>query len=177
MLAKCEIVGVSERDILLQLYVEKKISRVEMEAGRLWQRYMTEATIQPCVSFDPATPVSQARLWQPDGDLTDRQYTAIRHRRIIEQAIGRGPRSLLDALLEPDVGRSAIIRTYGLASRQLVERLRYFLKEIAVCFGMSTKILMSDPDIDPGQLAQDAILLDKDSNDEMKPTTDTEHKG
>ncbi|MDB5611348.1 MAG: hypothetical protein JWP25_8248 [Bradyrhizobium sp.] len=144
---------VSKRDILLQLYSERKIARVELLAGRMWQQLMHEGSIQPSCSFDFSISIWASGTWQADGDLTDTQYRAMRRRGILRRALGYGVADMLDSVLLPDVGRAEILRTYNGDGRSVIERLCFSLKEVAVCLGFSTRIILADGETDPDHLA------------------------
>jgi|HubBroStandDraft_2_1064218.scaffolds.fasta_scaffold00132_43 hypothetical protein len=158
-----EATCVSHRDILLQMYHEKIIDRIQLMAGRQWQRYAEEATIQPCTSIAWDQSVFHAGVWQPDGDLTETQYAAMHYRAIVKRSIGTTACQFLDTVLSPDMGRRALFQLYGHTAAQWIERLNYLLKEVAVCFGFSTKIILVDYDADPNQSFADEIQRRKES--------------
>jgi hypothetical protein len=144
---------VSKNDILLQLYSEKKIARVELLAGRMWQQLMNEGTIQPLSSFEFSASIWTSGLWQADGDLTAVQYRAMRQRAVMRRSLGRDVSDMLDSVLSADVGRATILKLYNGAGRALIQRLQYSLKEVAVCLGLSTRILFFDHEDDPNHWA------------------------
>jgi hypothetical protein len=148
----------SDHDILLQLFSERKIARVELLAGRMWQELMHDCSIQPASSIDFATPAHLAGLYQVDGDLSERQFKAMRKRAILRRSLGPEAFAMLDVLLSPDVGRREILRAYRWAGRGLIQRLQYCLKEVAVCLSLSTRILYTSHEADPNAVAQTAIL-------------------
>lgn len=128
------IVGVSTRDFLLQLYAERKIDNVLLRAGRLWQHHMEISTIQPCQSIDPGVPNNMQR-WQKDGELTEAQHRAMTKRRIVSAALGiRGVR-FLDLVLSPDIGRADAMRLAGMSGARLFHVLNWLLNGLAVYYG------------------------------------------
>jgi hypothetical protein len=134
-----DLVCVSQRDVLLQLYVERRIARVELLAGRTWQHLMEHATVQPCASVRFDQPVFQQGKWQPDGDLTDGQWEAIRRRAAVRECLGRPTVNFLDETLAPDVGRGTLRRRHGDRAREQIDRLCASLKELAVELGLSSR--------------------------------------
>jgi hypothetical protein len=87
------------------------------------------------MSCDP----SGGYQYQSDGEISQSQHDAMVCRRIAEKALGRANRIFLDAILQPDIGRSAI------RNRFIVEaKLKQLLMQLAVFFGYSN----GDPECD-----------------------------
>jgi hypothetical protein len=124
----------SSRDILITLFIERKIDRVQLNAGRLWQHYMEEAIVQPCMSIDPSAPLSHQH-WQRDGDLTERQHRATIVRKIIRPILGRAAFQFLDTLLQPDIGRKRAMEISRMSGHHIAYLLNWLLSGLAVYFG------------------------------------------
>jgi hypothetical protein len=123
--------SVSHRDIVIELYLERKLNIAELQAARMWQHYMEEMCLQPPISCDPSG--YNGYQYQADGEISQSQYDAMVCRRIAESALGRPNRIFLDAILQPDIGRASISR-----SRFTVEaKLKSLLMGLAIFFGYS----------------------------------------
>lgn len=134
------LIGVSDRDFLLQLYVEKKIHHTDFLAGRLWQHYAESAALQPDISIDPGLDIRDGKYWQRSGDITEKQHTAMMTRAIAERTTGRAGREFLDRILQPDVGRAALIRGGRAHYERCFKTLKALLVGLAIFFRLSTGV-------------------------------------
>lgn len=130
-----KLVAPSERDILLQLYVERKISGLQLRAGRAWQWDMEAAAIQPNMSIDWATPRIGLH-YQTRGDLTERQYQAMARRREFQRSIGTSALRMLDFCLDVDRGRADLIFWLQCAARNVDGVIRQLLDTLAAAQGV-----------------------------------------
>jgi hypothetical protein len=128
---------VSDRDLALQLYAERKIRKVELYAARMWQHYFEEYTIQPNISIDASAPM-QKQSWQRDGDLSEPQYRALVVRKIATRALGRNRAAFLDRILAPDMGRRDAIRIFKTSGDVIELALKQLLNCLAIFFGHCT---------------------------------------
>lgn len=144
---------VSHRDIVIEMYLDRKLRAVELTAARMWQHYMEESCIQPPTSFDPG---GNARYdYQLAGTISESQHRAMVIRSIAEKAVGRASRIFLDAVLQPDIGRQRI----GHKSLFLVEsRLTPILKGLAILFHYAN----GNPEFDQSYIDAAAELYDWD---------------
>jgi hypothetical protein len=124
-----QIVPPPDRDVLLQLFVARKISRTQLNAGRLWQAQMECAAIQPLRSIDWSAPVSRGS-YQPAGQLTDAQFTAMRWRRTFLEFAGAEAFRFLDFCLDGDRGRASIARTLKIQPQAVERYLEFLLAQI-----------------------------------------------
>lgn len=107
-----DVVRPSERDVLLQLFVERKISAGQMHAGRRWQADKEWATLQPSRTIDWS---ASTRPYQARGTVTGSQWGAMKRRRSFIDAEGIAVATFLDFCLEPDRGLADVVRRTGAA--------------------------------------------------------------
>jgi hypothetical protein len=110
------LVQTSERDVLMQLFVERKISAGQLHAGRQWQRIREQATLQPNASV-------LARAWsrpyQVRGNISDRQAEAMEYRRDFCCYAGPAALASLDFCLDADRGTDELTRLLNVGLDQL----------------------------------------------------------
>lgn len=128
-----KLVDVSQRDILLQLFVERKITAGQLHAGRVWQRYKEGATIQPNRSIDWS---GEYRGYQPRGDLTESQYFSMKQRQLFMDAVGTKAVSFLDFCLDADKGRAAILRALTADADKIEDYIGELLISLCDCYGL-----------------------------------------
>lgn len=111
------LVQASESDVLLQLFVERKISGGQLHAGRRWQRIREQATIQPNACL-------LARAWggrpyQARGNISDAQVDAMTYRRDFLSYAGPAALAFLDFCLDADRGADELTRLFKIDRDQL----------------------------------------------------------
>lgn len=133
-----DIVSVSERDIVLQLFIERRLSLKQLRAARIWQRYLEEATIQPNKTIDWSAAINPLN-YQRRGDLVERQKLAMAHRRLFSDSVGVATAAFLDFCLDADRGRSDLmsaLRVDGAAVAAVVDDL---LTKLCIHYGFNPK--------------------------------------
>lgn len=125
-----EVVAASARDVLLQLFMERKISGGHMYAGRRWQDIMERATLQPNMSIDWSQRVS-LMPYQARGTVTDGQWSAMKTRRRFHDEHGPSLLGLLDFCLQPDRRRADLIRAFNTNDDELVKLFENLLGKAA----------------------------------------------
>lgn len=129
---------VSRRDILMRWYIEKKIDRTQFYAGRLWQHDAEASTIQPSASYVLDAPINQQQVWQTDGNLSDKQWRAVRRRTAIARYFGTEVVKFLDEFLAPTLTRAEKEWRSPLSGqRKWVPLLQQYLRELAIFYGQS----------------------------------------
>lgn len=131
------LVSVSDRDISLQLYVEKKISINQLHCARLWQHYVEEHTLQPSQSIDASAP-DHCQPWQRDGDMTEAQYRAVMIRKLVAGPLGQKRVRFLDIILQPDVGRTQARILFRAPWDRIQYELLWCLDALSIYFGRTT---------------------------------------
>lgn len=131
------LISISDRDIPLQLYMEKSITVNQLRSARLWQHYLEECSLQPCVSIDPGQRLTK-QCWQRDGDMSDEQYLAMIIRKMIAGPMGNGRVRFLDTILQPDVTRAAAIRSFRLRWSKIKYELLWCLDALSIYFGQES---------------------------------------
>jgi hypothetical protein len=131
-----KLVAPSERDILMQLYAEKKITALQLRAGRSWQWDMEAAAIQPNVSIDWSEPRGGLH-YQKRGDLTERQYTSMMRRRDFQKSMGNAALLMLDACLDVDRGRSELTFMFKCRGQNVDATMRQLLDLLSAATGMT----------------------------------------
>ncbi len=128
-----EEVEPSRRDILMELFVERKITGSQLHIGRRWQSDRERATIQPNKSIDWSRPIAGAYSTR---DINDAQWSAMRRRRNFIDQAGASTATLLDFCLEVDRGRDDLMKTFRVSACQvdamvedLIEKLQSFFGE------------------------------------------------
>lgn len=129
-----EQVSASARDVLMQLFVERKISAGQLHAGRRWQADKERATIQPSRSIDWSKSLAG---YQRRGDLTESQYAAMVRRRAFVGFAGFASATFLDFCLEPDRGRDTLIEIMRLPAAQVEASINDLLVKLCECYGDS----------------------------------------
>lgn len=129
-----DLVGTADHDIALKLYMERRASLNQLMSARMWQHYLEEYTVQPCVSIDPSSPLRN-QMWQRDGDLDEAQHRAMIVRKIITKALGVARVRFLDAILQPDIGRTDAVKMFGVSWQKLEYELLYCLDALSIYFG------------------------------------------
>lgn len=124
---------ISPNDIIAQLFFDKTITGWQASAGRRWQRYMQEGTIQPSTCVDWSEPVSRSFGYQPRGEVTERQWTAMKFRASIGRRGGRTLVGQLDFALDFDVGISGLRTKLRLGNRQCACFVRELLNKLCDC--------------------------------------------
>lgn len=127
----------SERDILLQLFVERKIGVGQLHAGRKWQMFREWATIQPNQTIDWSCGSVARMPYQKRGDLTESQCSAMKHRRLFLDYAGAVASSFLDFCLDADRGRAELLSSLKMESDQLAEIFDNLLTQVCVCFDIN----------------------------------------
>lgn len=111
-----DLVRASESDVLLQLFVERRISAGQLHAGRWWQRMREQATLQPNACF-------LARAWgkpyQVRGNISDSQVDAMAYRRDFRSYAGPAALAFLDFCLDADRGGEELTRLLNIGRDQL----------------------------------------------------------
>lgn len=118
-------------DILLQMFVEKKIGLGYFHAGRRWQWDREAATLQPSVSIDWSR--SSQSPYQ-DSELTEHQWDAIRRRKRFIAHSGIAIATMLDFFLEPDRGRSELMQLTKMSAVIIECTLEELLEKVCNCF-------------------------------------------
>jgi len=91
------------KDLLFRLYAKKAISRHEYFAGREWQYFLEEMTIQRPMCYDWDVSIFMQTNYQSDGALKDGQENAYDTRKILLAELGRIAFDDLDRMLSvPD---------------------------------------------------------------------------
>lgn len=119
-------------DILLQLFSERKISLGHFHAGRRWQWDREAATVQPVTSIDWSQ--SSPNPYQLDGELTERQWAAIRNRKRFITHAGLTACTMLDFCLEVDRGRSELMQLTKLPAVRIECVVEELLDKVCECF-------------------------------------------
>lgn len=127
-------IKLSQHDLLLHLYAERKIDNTLLRAGHLWQHHMEMSSIQRCISIDPSAP-NYIQHWQKDGDLSESQHLALVKRKMVSGALGARGVKFLDLVLGPDVGRSEAMRLTHMNGNQLFHVLSWLLNGLAIYYG------------------------------------------
>jgi len=141
----------SQRDIVLEMYIDKRLSVAELQAARMWQHYMEEMCLQPPISCDPSG--REGYQYQRDGEISQSQYDAMVCRRIAEKALGKPNRAFLDAILQPDIG----LKHLNGRKFEATAKLKQLLLSLAVFFGYSR----GNPEQDQAFIAASAERLDR----------------
>lgn len=128
----------SASDILLQLYTEERLTIRQYRAGRIWQRDMESATIQPNLTINWAEP-ARGMHYQRRGDLTEYQWEAMTRRRSFAKAVGPAVGSFLDAALDANMGRRALTLAFGLDPSTLEEAVAGALDELSIHLGFDIR--------------------------------------
>lgn len=118
-------------DVLLQLFSERKITLGHFHAGRRWQWDREAATIQPNTSIDWSQ--SSPSPYQSE-EMSERQWGAIRRRRVFAEHSGLAAATMLDFLLEVDRSRSDLMKLTGLPAVQIECALEELLEKVCECF-------------------------------------------
>lgn len=128
-----ERVETSRRDVLMEMFVERKITPGQMHAGRRWQADRERATLQPSRTID----WSLGRLagYQVRGGLSPQQWNAMKRRRDFIKAEGLAAATMLDFLLDNDQGRSAIVRLMKIPPVRIEQMLDDLLTRLCEYFG------------------------------------------
>lgn len=132
-------VGISQRDLLIQLMIDRKIHAVHFASGRIWQHYMEKGTLQPNVSINPIYS-HQAAPYQADGEITEKQYGAMQTRKIIERACKKRGREFLDRVLQPDFGYAELKYAHPDQFQIAIDVLRVLLDGLSIVFRTSTGV-------------------------------------
>lgn len=130
-----ELVRSSDRDVLLQLFIERKISTGQLYAGRRWQTDRERATIQPNMTIDWSQSTSKMP-YQRRGDLTGVQSAAMARRRQFIESSGVACASFLDFCLDADRGRSELMGLLRVDGVELSKIFDDLLSKLCVCFGV-----------------------------------------
>lgn len=128
----------STSDILLQLYTEEYLTIRHYRAGRIWQRDMESATIQPNLTINWAEP-ARGMHYQRRGDLTEYQWEAMGRRRAFAKEAGAAVANFLDAALDANMGRRALTIAFGLDSTTLGEAITGALDELSIHLGFDIR--------------------------------------
>lgn len=105
-----ERVEASRRDVLMELFVERKITAGRLHAGRVWQMMKEHATLQPSQSIDAS---GGGLHYQQRGEVTSGQWSAMQWRRNFIEYAGLTMTTMLDFCLEADRSRADIMRRTG----------------------------------------------------------------
>jgi hypothetical protein len=129
-----DVVQSSERDVLLQLFIERKISAGYLHAGRRWQQLREQATIQPNMSI--AWSQSIRRMpYQARGNLSDAQSSAMAYRRAFREYAGPAAVAFLDFCLDADRGRDDLTALLKMDRDQLAKVIEDALYRLCVFVG------------------------------------------
>lgn len=134
------IVRSSERDILLQMYVEKKISTQQLRAGRQWQHDMEAATIQPNTSIDWSEPRGGLH-YQTRGTITERQHDAMTRRKEFSEAMGAIALRALDYCFDADRGRAELVSSLAGRGNSVDGIIRELLDLLASAKGSESPVM------------------------------------
>jgi len=121
-----------KHDILLQLFSERKISLGHFHAGRRWQWDREASTIQPVVTIDWS--MSSPNPYQLDGEMTERQWEAMRRRKQFVAFAGLAAATMLDFMLEVDRGRADLIELTKMPAVQIECAIEELLEKVCECF-------------------------------------------
>lgn len=127
-----ERVEPSERDVLLQLFVEHRISAGQLHAGRRWQAWREAAAIQPNATIDWS---GEYKPYQARGNLTELQFAAMRARRQFLDYAGIASVTFLDFCLDADRGCADLMRLLRLDRRQIGDVLDDLLMKLCAFYG------------------------------------------
>lgn len=119
-------------DIILQMMIERRLTGRQFRAGRIWQFDMEAATIQPLRGFDWSRAQS---MYQSRGDVTDRQFEAMRRRREFVDAYGPEPARFLDLCLDAFQTRGGLMRLFGLRACELHDHINRALTALCLHLG------------------------------------------
>lgn len=131
-------VAASHRDILLQLYAERKISAFQLRAGRAWQFDMERAAIQPNATIDWSEPRGGLH-YQRRGDITEAQHEAMARRREFARAMGCHTVRALDFCLDVDRGRDQLASILRCSKKSVHEMMSRLLDLIAASTGEESR--------------------------------------
>jgi hypothetical protein len=121
----------AKHDILLQMFMEKKISAGHFHAGRHWQYNREAATLQPNISIDWS--MTSGSPYQ-NTEMSERQWEAIRRRRQFTQQFGVAAAAMLDFFLEVDRGRADLIELTRMPAVRIETALEELLEKVCECF-------------------------------------------
>lgn len=122
----------SHRDILMEMFVERKITHGQIYAGRRWQADKERAAIQPSRSIEWSNP---GVPYQARGDLTGSQWAAMKRRSSFVAAEGIAMATFLDFCLEADRGRSELVQMTGITAVSLECAIEDMLTKLCRHFG------------------------------------------
>lgn len=134
--AEAELVRSSDRDAVLQLYVERKISAGQLHAARKWQVWKEQGSIQPNMTIDWSQSLKRAP-YQHRGDLTGSQWGALRRRQEFLTFAGPSCAALLDFCLEADRSRAELMSALKIDGDRLEAVFNELLTKLCECFGMA----------------------------------------
>lgn len=129
---------VSQDDILLQMFMERRLSGRQFRAGRIWQYDFEAATIQPNLSIDWSESV-KGMHYQRCGDVTERQYNAMGRRRAFIEEAGSSVAAFLDFALGADRGRSHLLKLLAVDGDGLHAAVDSGLKTLCVHLGFDVR--------------------------------------
>ena len=127
----------SRRDVLMELFVCRKISSGQLHAGRRWQADKEWATLQPSQSIDWSQSTNRMP-YQARGEVTEGQWIAMKRRRQFTEAIGLASSAFLDFCLDADKGSAELSRLLNVTSDHLACVIDDLLSQLCTCFGDRT---------------------------------------
>jgi hypothetical protein len=125
--------AISPNDILAQLFFDKSISAWQASAGRRWQRAMQDATLQPSACVEWSEPVSRSFHYQPRGEVSESQWSAMKFRASVGRYAGMFLVRALDYCLDFDVGVSGLRAKLKKSNRQVAALVGDMLTKLCEC--------------------------------------------
>lgn len=135
--ATAEMVRSSDRDVVLQLYIERKISAGQLHAARKWQAWKEQGSIQPNMTIDWSQSMNRSP-YQRRGDLTDGQWSAMQRRREFLEYKGAASAAFFDFCLDADRSRSELLALLKINGERLEQIFDDLLTKLCECFGMAS---------------------------------------